>query len=159
MAAFGLHERILLDEDIPRLSPTALAFVGDAVFELHIRVSTLWPPRKVETQRREAVTMVRAEGQAVLLRRLMGLDKWVLSQQESELLRRGRNSAGRAPPRLSESSAGMYGEATALETLLGFLFLTDQSRLVKLLAHLDQIGSEGATEFDDRPPQWGEEPR
>jgi len=76
-------------------------------------------------QRLKAVAIVRAEAQSVLLRRLLR-SEWPITRTERVLLRRGRNSAGLGPARLP---GGAYGEATALETLLGYLYLSDRARM------------------------------
>ena len=65
------------------------------------------------------------------LERLDGL----LSQAERELVRRGRNRAGRGP---RHGDPAAYGLATGFEALLGWLFLHDPPRLVELLDHLEE---------------------
>ena len=129
--------------------------MGDSVYELHARVVHTWPPKKAENQRKAAVAMVRAETQAVLVRRLLGGESdWVLTDFEFELLRRGRNSAGRGPVRLAADKAGYYGEATALETLLGFYYLSDRARTHAFLTHLLELGKPAKCACDDAPPNW-----
>jgi ribonuclease-3 family protein len=49
-------------------------------------------------------------------------------------LRRGRNAATASPRRLDPE---IYQQATSLETLMGYLYLTDPQRLTELLAHLE----------------------
>jgi propanediol dehydratase large subunit len=55
---------------------------------------------------------------------------------ERDLVRRGRNRAGRGP---RQGDAAAYGLATGFEALLGWLFLHDPPRLVELLDHLEEI--------------------
>ena len=74
---------------------------------------------------------VRADAQA----RLVQLLEPFLDPQEQDLVRRGRNRAGRGPRR---GDAATYGLATGFETLLGWLFLNNPVRLQELLDHLDQ---------------------
>jgi ribonuclease-3 family protein len=57
----------------------------------------------------------------------------LLEEQERDLVRRGRNRAGRGPRR---SEAGIYGQATGFETMVGWLFLRNPRRLAELLDHL-----------------------
>jgi ribonuclease-3 family protein len=78
------------------------------------------------------VAAVRADAQARALERLDGL----LSQAERDLVRRGRNRAGRGP---RHGDPAAYGLATGFEALLGWLFLHDPPRLVELLDHLEEI--------------------
>lgn len=154
-APFPLFDtsRSLLGESNARsISPIQLAFIGDAVFELHARVLFAWPTSKAQVHRSSVVKLVRAEAQAVLLRRLI-LSRWPLSALERTLLRQGRNAAGPAPQRLSGSE---YGEATGLETLIGYLYLTDKQRLQALLDQLLLLGgsSHKFTAGDDLPVDW-----
>jgi 23S rRNA maturation mini-RNase III len=62
---------------------------------------------------------------------LIGADE--LSDEERDLVRRGRNRAGRGPRR---GEAGLYGLATGFETMVGWLFLQDPQRLAWLLDQL-----------------------
>jgi ribonuclease-3 family protein len=77
----------------------------------------------------EVVAAVKAEAQARALERLQPL----LSEEERDLVRRGRNRAGRGPRR---GEAGLYGLATGFETMVGWLFLQDPQRLAWLLDQL-----------------------
>ena len=112
---------------IARLSPTALAYIGDAVYELHVRSQFLFPPQRQQTYHRQVVAQVRAEQQAQTLAALEPL----LTDSEKELVRRGRNSVGK---RSRHSNPVAYQQATGFEALVGYLFLTDPGRLAALLA-------------------------
>ena len=114
--------------EIGRLSPVALAYLGDAVFELHARQRLLWPPAKVDDLSSRVQSLACAEGQSTALKDLIAAVE--LTDDENEWLRRGRNAAGRGPRRLKPQT---YREATALETLLGVLYLTDTERLSVIL--------------------------
>lgn len=109
-----------------RLSPTALAYVGDAVYEVLIRTRYLLPPKRIRDYHRLVVEQVRAESQA---KRLQQLEPQ-LSALERDLLRRGRNAATRCPRRLARE---IYQQASSFETLVGYLFLNDPQRLIELL--------------------------
>ena len=115
---------------IQRVSPASLAYLGDAVYELYIRTCYLLPPRRIGDYHQQVVSQVRAESQAKTLRSL----EPYLTASELEILRRGRNAATGHPRRLDPK---IYQQATSLETLLGYLYLTDPQRLTQLLAHLD----------------------
>lgn len=116
--------------EIQRLSPTALAYLGDAVYELYIRRRYLLPPKRSEDYHRQVVSHVRAESQAAHLRSLMPH----LSEAEHEFLKRGRNAALNRPKRLDPE---IYQHATSLEALIGYLYLSDPNRLLELLGLLD----------------------
>jgi ribonuclease III family protein len=115
---------------LQQLSPLALAYIGDAVYELYIRSHYLVPPKRIHAYHTQVVAQVRAEAQAEQVRSLLPH----LSEDELEWLRRGRNAAPRGPKRLDPE---IYQQATGLETLLGYLYLTDSARLMELLGGLN----------------------
>ncbi|WP_043369440.1 ribonuclease III domain-containing protein [Cyanobium sp. PCC 7001] len=107
-----------------------LAWLGDAVWELHQRLNRCREAARALDLHRQVVASVRADAQA---RQLERLDPW-LQSSERELVRRARNRAGRGP-RGGDPAA--YARATGFEALLGWLFLHDPERLVELLDHLE----------------------
>lgn len=115
---------------IQQVSPASLAYLGDAVYELFIRTCYLLPPKRLGDYHNRVVAQVRAETQADQLRSL----EPYLTTPELEILRRGRNAATSSPKRLDPK---IYQQATSLETLLGYLYLTNPQRLTQLLAHLN----------------------
>ncbi|MEO1400477.1 MAG: ribonuclease III domain-containing protein [Cyanobacteria bacterium J06635_1] len=119
---------------VQSLSPIALAYVGDAVYELYIRTQLLCPPQRPQAYHDAVVTQVRAEQQAVSLDKLQPY----LNEIEQTMVRKGRNAA---PKRQRRVKADTYRRATGFETLIGYLYLTDQSRLFELLNKLGDIQS------------------
>lgn len=113
------------------LATAQLAWLGDAVWELHQRLRHCRRPARAADLHRAVVGEVQAEGQAEALRRLDPL----LSEEERRLVLRGRNQAGRGPRR---GSPAAYGQATGFETMLGWLFLQNPRRLAELLDHLEK---------------------
>lgn len=116
--------------EVQKVSPSALAYLGDAVYELYVRMFYLLPPQRTETYHRLVVAQVRAETQAKILRSLTPH----LVNTELEIVRRGRNAATGRPKRLERE---IYQQATSLETLIGYLYLTDSQRLTELLQKLN----------------------
>lgn len=115
---------------IQQISPASLAYLGDVVYELYIRTCYLLPPKRISDYHQQVVSQVRAERQANHLRSLTPH----LTEPELEILRRGRNAATGTPRRLERE---IYQQATSLETLIGYLYLSDPQRLTQLLQHLD----------------------
>lgn len=115
---------------LQRISPAALAYLGDAVYELYIRSQYLTPPQRLQTYHNQVVAQVRAEKQAQHLRSL----EVHLTDSELELLRRGRNATSSYPKRVDRE---IYQQATSLEALIGYLYLTDPQRLSQLFAKLE----------------------
>ena len=112
-----------------QISPTALAYLGDAVYELYVRNLYLLPPKRTQTYHRLVVAQVRAETQAHHLQSLIPH----LNNIELEIVRRGRNATTKGPRRVDPE---IYQQATSLETLMGYLYLTDSQRLAQLLQQL-----------------------
>ena len=119
-----------------QLGPLQLAWIGDAVWELHQRLRHGAKPGRSDHLHRAVVADVRADAQSRFLAWLE--DHQLLESQELDLVRRGRNSAGRGPRR---SEAAVYGRATGFETMVGWLFLNNPARLAELFDHLEQAGS------------------
>ncbi len=115
---------------VQRLSPAALAYLGDAVYELHVRRCYLFPPKRLENYHQQVVAQVRAESQA---RHLRSLESYLTSDEQA-LLKRGRNAVSSRHKRVDPK---IYQQATSLETLIGYLYLTDLTRLSELFSHLE----------------------
>lgn len=114
---------------LQQLSPSALAYLGDAVYELYVRNYYLQPPKRLQMYHRLVVAQVRAETQAIHLLELTPH----LNNAELEIVRRGRNAATGRPRRVEPK---IYQQATSLETLIGYLYLSNPQRLVELLQTL-----------------------
>ena len=112
-----------MDVDVRTVSPLALAFVGDGVYEMMVRERLVClanrPPRELH---REAVKLVRAEAQAEAMERLMPL----LTEKELAVYKRGRNAH-------TTRNSDDYHRATGLETLFGYLYLSDDIDRVRAL--------------------------
>ena len=108
-------------------SPLTLAFLGDGVYELLVRQKIVekgsCPVKKLHNR---AVEKVRASYQAARVRELES----ELTEEESDLLRRGRNAHSHVP---KSSSPEDYRLATGLETLFGYLHLTGQNERIEEL--------------------------
>jgi ribonuclease-3 family protein len=114
------------------LGPLQLAWLGDAVWELHQRLRHCRSPGRSADLHRSVVAEVRADAQAAALDRLEAAG--LLTAEELEQVRKGRNRAGRGPRR---GESGIYGRATGFETMVGWLFLRNPSRLAQLLDRLE----------------------
>ncbi|HHT43061.1 MAG TPA: ribonuclease III [Firmicutes bacterium] len=116
--------------DLKALSPLALAYVGDAVFELFIRTKLVGYPAKMHELHRSAVKYVQASRQAEIIH------AWEpeLTEEEKEVVRRGRNAKGGVP---RHSDVVEYRYSTGMEALVGYLYLSGrQERLLELLSRV-----------------------
>lgn len=128
----------LSDAQVQSLSPLALAYIGDAVYELFVRSYHLVPPKRIQTYHNQVVNQVRAEQQAHYLELL----RPYLTEAEEDITRRGRNAASN---RKSRAGIRDYQQATALEALVGYLYLKDPRRLMEILSYLP-LGKEESQE-------------
>lgn len=103
------------------LSPSVLAFVGDAVYTLYVRNKLADVNRPSGELHRLSVKLVNATAQA------QGFEiiKDELSEKELSVFKRGRNFHTSSSPK--SSTKGEYHTATGLECLFGFLFLTKET--------------------------------
>ena len=119
-------------------SPLALAFIGDAVYEQLVRERLILRANtSANALHTMAVERVCAEYQSAAVHEL--IDKGVLTEQELDVYKRGRNANGINPPK--HSSVAEYRSATGLETLFGFLKLTDRiGRIEELFSLIWEYG-------------------
>lgn len=119
------------EEEINLLSPLTWAYVGDCVYELYIRTKlvnkTSLKPHKLHI---ETIKYVKAKAQAETLKKIE--DK--LTDEEKEIVRRGRNTENHHLPKNSNVQEYMY--ATAFESLIGYLFLTRKTKRLKEILDL-----------------------
>ncbi len=109
-------------------SPLALAFVGDAVYEAFIRTRLLLNANQSAAKlHRAAVTFVRAGAQAQVMQTLLPL----LSKEEAEIYKRGRNAHSHTVPKNADVTE--YRAATGFEALVGYLYLAGQAERLNWL--------------------------
>jgi ribonuclease-3 family protein len=125
-----VHPARATPAEIERISPAAWAYLGDAVYELYIRSWYLMPPRRLQAYHELVVGQVRAETQA---RHLRSISPY-LNSTELAIVKRGRNAAAN---RSKRADPEIYQQASSLETLIGYLYLTDPERLTEILALLE----------------------
>lgn len=107
-----------MEIEINKINTTALAYIGDAVYEVYVRRHVMDKDIvNVNKQNKMAVKFVRAEGQAYAIRKLM--DK--LSDEEQLLVKRARNKKISSKPQNADPVT--YKLATAFEALVGRLYL------------------------------------
>lgn len=120
----------LTPQQAKQLSPSSLAYIGDAVYELYVRLTFLLPPKRIQLHHQQVVAQVRAEGQARQWDTLVQH----LDEAEQQILRRGRNAAVGAP---RKADPDLYRQATGIEALIGYLYLADPDRLQELWCYFD----------------------
>ncbi len=112
------------------LSPSVLAFVGDAVYGLMVRTALAEVNRPSGELHKLSVKLVNATAQANAYK----IIEPTLTEKEVLVFKRGRNfKTGNTP---KNSSGGDYHTATGLETLFGFLYLSGETERLKTLFNL-----------------------
>ena len=115
-------------KDIRTYSPLTLAFVGDCVFDLIIRTIIVERAnRSPHDLHKMKSAIVKAKTQAELGEIIQDL----LSDEEQAVYKRGRNAKSGSTAK--NASVGDYRKATALEALMGYLFLLNQEDRILFL--------------------------
>ena len=124
-----MEEFIELKKDITEVKlmpPLTWAYVGDCVYELYIRTKlvneTKLKPHELHIK---AIGYVKAKAQAERLKNIY--DK--LTDEEKDIVRRGRNAENHHLPKNANVQDYMY--STAFEALIGYLYLTKQNDRLK----------------------------
>ena len=109
------------------LSPSVLAFVGDAVYGLMVRTALAEVNRPSGELHKLSVKLVNASAQADAFK----LIEPKLFEKELSVFKRGRNfKTGNTP---KNASGVDYHTATGLEVLFGWLYLSNQNERAKEL--------------------------
>lgn len=115
-------------DDIRGISSIGLAHLGDAVYELLVRTYLCAHGKATgKGLHRATVALVRAPEQARRAERILSR----LTEEEAAVFRRGRNAQVHTVPR--GASRGEYAEATALEALMGYLYLQGRQERINQL--------------------------
>ncbi len=101
------------------LSPIVMAYIGDAVFSLYVRMRVMPQSNQVRVLHDLASKMVSAVYQAMAMEAVLPS----LTEEEQAIVRRGRNAKSTVP---KSANVQQYRMATAWEALLGWLLLMSQ---------------------------------
>lgn len=122
-------------EDLRKLNTTALAYMGDAVYERDIREHILNKGiPDVNRLHRMSTMYVSAAAQAKIIKSLFN----DLSEEEQKLVKRARNRKYRTKAKNADPVT--YKWATAFEALIGYLYLSgDEQRREWLVGRAVEI--------------------
>ncbi len=121
------------------MSPLVLAYLGDTVFESHVReyLITKNINKKVNDLHKSAVKYVKAKAQATIIHELEA----ELTEDELRIYKRGRNQKSNTTPKNADVID--YKHATGFEALIGYLYLgKEQERLEYIIGKGIQIVEE-----------------
>ena len=121
----------LPSDEIRGISSIGLAHLGDAVYELLVR-TWLCAHGKATGKglHRATIELVCAPKQAEFSEKILPL----LTEEEQAVFKRGRNANVNSIPQ--HASRAQYQQATALEALLGWLYLNGQRERVNELFNI-----------------------
>ena len=119
-------------EEINLLSPLTWAYIGDCVYELYIRTNLVNTTKlKPHAMHVKAIQKVKAKSQAETLKKIYEN----LTEEEKDIVRRGRNAESHHLPK--NSNVQEYRYATAFESLIGYLYLTNKIDRLKEILEMD----------------------
>ena len=118
--------------NVKEINTTALAYIGDAVYEIYVRTRVLESSgdeqlaygAHVDALHKRAIKYVKASGQAKAVKKMLA--GGFLSPDEEALVRRARNHKTASKPK--NADAMDYKYATAFEALIGYLHLTGENQ-------------------------------
>lgn len=108
-------------DNVNLLSPSVLAFVGDAVYGLYVRTYLSSVNRPSGELHKLSVEYVKATAQA----KAFAIIEPHLTEREIEIFKRGRNFHTNGTPKSATNKE--YHTATGVETLFGYLHLSGQT--------------------------------
>ena len=129
-----LIERRRNEKDVKMMSPLTWAYIGDCVYELYVREElinkTNLKPHKLHI---EAIKYVKAKKQSEILKEILPN----LTEEEQDIVRRGRNAENHHLPKNASVQEYMY--ATAFEALIGYLYLNKKDERLKEILGLIEV--------------------
>jgi ribonuclease-3 family protein len=120
-------------------NPLILAYLGDSIYEVYVRyhlvAKGIFRPQDLQ---KEATKYVSAVAQARVCRQI----ETTLSEEEMDILKRGRNAKSGSVPKNAKVSDYRY--STGLEALIGYIYLSgDQGRLTQLMQLILELVDKG----------------
>ncbi|EFU74470.1 RNase3 domain protein [Enterococcus italicus DSM 15952] len=134
-----MEKRIM--RDYRQLNGLALAYVGDAIYEVYVRdyliQSGLTRPNQLH---KTATHYVSAKAQAKLIQQMN--EQALLTEEEQDIFRRGRNSKSYTSAKNADIIT--YRISTGFEALMGYLHLTGQKERLEELVQwcIEKVGEE-----------------
>jgi len=128
-------------KDYRQLNGLALAYVGDAIYEVYVRdyliQSGLTRPNQLH---KTATHYVSAKAQAQLIQQMN--EQALLTDEEQDIFRRGRNSKSYTSAKNADIIT--YRISTGFEALIGYLHLTGQKERLEELVQwcIEKVGEE-----------------
>ena len=125
-----INDNPMTTKQARELNPLVLAYIGDGVHTLYVRLQELGKTTGKNDKLHKAVSnRVKAEAQAKSMIAIMEL----ISEEENDVFHRARNAHSHSMAK--NATVSDYRIATGFEALIGYLYLTGQrDRLEYLLS-------------------------
>jgi len=126
---FDILRNKFTDKDARQLNPLVLAFIGDGIYEVFIRTYLVEKNREMLVHKLhvKTISFVKAHAQSEFIK---GLEV-VLTEEELYFYKRGRNAKSGTVPKNADVQE--YRAATGFETLIGYLYITEQNQRLNLI--------------------------
>lgn len=119
-----LNERQVNPESLGSLT---LAFMGDAIIETYVREAVISASKaKIHRLHEQTISYVSAKAQSAYLHEL--IDAGFLTEQELDIVRRGRNVKPHTIPK--NTAVQTYNFSTGFEALIGYLHFDGQKQRI-----------------------------
>lgn len=130
------------DSDVRQMKSLALAYIGDAIYEVYVRELVLERGTiKPNQLHQEAIRYVSGKSQAKVI--LHWLEDNLLTEEETKVVIRGRNAKSGSTPK--NISVQTYRYSTAFEALIGYHYLLkNEQRLQELMTKAVDFLEEGS---------------
>lgn len=117
-----------------QINTLVLAYLGDAIYEKYVREFLIKENIcDVNTLQNKSLNYVSAKSQANILKKL--LDDNLFDEEELDIIKKGRNYKSNKHPKNCDILT--YKHATALETLIGYLYLENKiNRLESIMNYI-----------------------
>lgn len=127
---------LLNNKNLIEVNPLVLAYMGDTIFETYIREQNINKGIcKIKDLAKETLKYVNAKSQASFIKII--IDNNILKEDELDIVKRARNTKSNHKPKSCDVLTYKY--ATALESLLGYLYYKDKNRLEFILNYIYNI--------------------
>lgn len=121
-----------------------LAYLGDAYYEYRIREHLIEKQlTNVNQLHKRAIVYTSGRAQAAIIHQM--IQQNMLSEEELDLYKRGRNASGNGRKHVDRKT---YSYATGFEALIGGLYLNNRNRADELIRHAIEM-TEGASHGKD----------
>jgi ribonuclease III family protein len=129
------YTRFKNPRDIRALNSLTLAYIGDSVYDLYVRNHLICTDDfKTGKLHQMSIKHVSAKSQAKALDAIEGM----FSDDEAEIIKRAKNTRNATIPK--NVSPKIYKRATALEALIGYLYLIEnKERMIEILDRAYQV--------------------